>query len=279
MKRGIVIPTYNEYNNIARVVPEIFQVDPDLNILVVDDNSPDGTAEVVRKLSTRYPQKVSLISQDQKYGLGPAYIRGITQAMDWGWDLICEMDADLSHQPIYLKALFHHARHFDLVMGSRYIKGGGIENWPWFRRFLSRYGNLYARRVLGVGIQDLTSGFRCYRRRVLESINLQDIRSNGYSFQIETAYRTALHGFVIKEIPIIFVERELGRSKMSRSIIWEAVLMVWKLRFNRRKLMPPTEEALPDEVMPAMLSARKARKLRRKARKVKAKHLASTRRE
>jgi dolichol-phosphate mannosyltransferase len=263
MKRGIVIPTYNEYNNIARVVPEIFSVEPDLNIIVVDDNSPDGTGEVVRDLCLKYPGKVQLITQEQKQGLGPAYIRGINSALDLGWEMICEMDADLSHQPMYLKNLFQYAQSYDLVMGSRYIDGGGIENWSWCRRLLSRYGNLYARSVLGVNIRDLTSGFRCYRRRVLESINLQDIKSNGYSFQIETAYRTALHGFVIKEIPIVFVERELGRSKMSRNIIWEAVFMVWKLRFNRKRLVQEAKEK-GTQVAPAAGSAGWSKKRRKK---------------
>ena len=236
MKRGIVIPTYNERNNIEPLITEIFRIDPDLQIIVVDDNSPDGTADVVKKLCRAYPDKIRLISGDAKQGLGPAYITGISAALEDGWDLICEMDADLSHQPAHLADLFKWSSSHDLVMGSRYIRGGGIKNWNIARRLLSRFGNIYARCVLGVKIKDLTSGFRCFRREVVEKINLKDIKSNGYSFQIETAYRTILAGFKIKEIPIVFIERKQGRSKMSNSIIMEAVLMVWKLRSHRKRL-------------------------------------------
>jgi dolichol-phosphate mannosyltransferase len=236
MIRGIVIPTYNERTNIEPLITGIFQTDPDLRIIVVDDNSPDGTAEAVKKLVRGYPGKIKLISRKQKQGLGTAYIKGITAALEDGWDFICEMDADLSHQPAHLEDLFKWSESFDLVMGSRYIKGGGIRNWNIARRLLSRFGNIYARTVLGVKIKDLTSGFRCYRREVIETIHLEDIKSNGYSFQIETAFRTHLAGFSIKETPIVFIERKQGSSKMSKHIILEAVLMVWKLRFHRGRL-------------------------------------------
>jgi dolichol-phosphate mannosyltransferase len=242
MKRGIVIPTYNERNNIEPLITEIFRTDPDLHIIVVDDNSPDGTADVIKKLCRAYPDKIRLISEDAKQGLGPAYIAGISAAIEDGWDLICEMDADLSHQPPYLADLFEWSFSHGMVMGSRYIRGGGIDNWNIARRLLSRFGNIYARCVLGVKIKDLTSGFRCYRREVIEKINLKDIKSNGYSFQIETAYRTLLAGFKIKEIPIVFIERKQGRSKMSNSIIMEAILMVWKLRFQRKSLIQDFKE-------------------------------------
>lgn len=264
MKRGIVIPTYNEYNNIERVVNEIFRVEADLHILVVDDNSPDGTGEKVKELGELYAGRVKLITQASKLGLGQAYVRGFTEALRQGWTHICEMDADLSHKPIYLRELFAWARSFDLVMGSRYTPGGGVENWNFSRRLLSMYGNLYARTVLGAPIADLTSGFRCYRRKVLESINLSDIRSNGYAFQIETAYRTWLNGFRIKEIPIVFIEREQGKSKMSKSIVLEAVGMVWKLRFNKDKLIArPVEPAVAPEKARAKAGGSKRTKARK----------------
>ena len=251
MKRGIVIPTYNECNNIEPLITEIFQGDPDLHILVMDDNSPDGTAKVVRRLCRAYPDKVKLIVNEEKQGLGAAYTAGLSQALDDGWDLLCEMDADLSHQPKYLKDLLHWAKSHDLVMGSRYIKGGGIKNWNLWRRMLSLCGNIYSRTVLGVNIKDITSGFRCYRREVLEAIDLDDIKSNGYSFQIETAYRTHLMGFKIKETPIVFIERKQGKSKMSNGIVLEAILMVWRLRAHRKRLanMPrkPVRESTADE--------------------------------
>jgi dolichol-phosphate mannosyltransferase len=268
MRRGIVIPTYNEYNNIERVVNEIFRVEPDLHVLVVDDNSPDRTGEKVKELGERYSGRVKLITQNEKRGLGQAYVCGFTEALRQGWTHICEMDADLSHKPIYLRELFSWSRSFDLVMGSRYTPGGGVENWNFSRRLLSMYGNLYARTVLGAPIADLTSGFRCYRRKVLESINLSDIRSNGYAFQIETAYRTWLNGFRIKEIPIVFIEREQGKSKMSKSIVLEAVGMVWKLRFNKDKLIarPPEPVAVPDTARRRVKGAR--RKKVRKGKKV-----------
>lgn len=264
MKRGIVIPTYNEHNNIARVITEIFQQDPQLNIIVVDDNSPDGTGDVVRGLSARYSDQIKLITQQKKLGLGLAYIKGFTMALSEGWDLICEMDADLSHNPAYLKDLFFWADFYDLVMGSRYIENGGVQNWNLFRRILSFSGNVYSRTALGVKIRDLTSGFRCYRRQVLESINLNEIHSNGYAFQIETAYRTLLNGFSIKETPIVFVEREEGKSKMSKSIILEAVTMVWRLRWNRRLLLT-TPQYVP---VPKLVEDAAVEEVKEKVRKI-----------
>lgn len=239
MKRGIVIPTYNESTNIEPLITECFKLDPELHFIVVDDSSPDGTGKVVEGLVDRYPERVKLLTQPSKMGLGAAYVKGISAGLEAGWDCVCEMDADHSHQPKYLKDLFHWIKSFDLVMGSRYISGGGVVNWNFYRRMLSRYGNLYARMVLGVGIRDLTSGFRCYRREVIESIGLKEIKSNGYSFQIETAYRTHLQGFRIKETPIVFVERLDGSSKMSKTIVREAIGMVWKLRFQRKRLKVP----------------------------------------
>jgi len=237
MKRGIIIPTYNESDNIERLISDIFRLDPEFHLIVVDDSSPDGTGDIVKRAIPDHPDKIRLITQKKKMGLGPAYVKGISIALEDGWDQICEMDADFSHQPKYIPELFKEMSEYDLTMGSRYIKGGGIENWNFFRRFLSSYGNFYARLILGVKIRDMTSGFKCFKREVLESINIQDIKSNGYSFQIETVYRTLINGFKIKEVPIVFVEREQGQSKMSNSIIQEAITMVWKLRFHRDKLI------------------------------------------
>lgn len=249
MKYGVVIPTYNESSNVERLVSQVRAIDPKLHFIFVDDSSPDGTGDIVKKIISKHPEQVKLITQKKKMGLGAAYIKGISEALDDGWDLICEMDADFSHQPKYLPELIKWTSEYDLVMGSRYIPGGGVVNWDFFRRFLSRYGNLYARMVLGAKIKDMTSGFKCYRRQVLESIDLCGIKSNGYSFQIETVYRSLINGFTIKEIPIVFVEREQGQSKMSRSIIHEAIFMVWKLRLNRKKLLQPRKTGQTDTPM------------------------------
>ncbi len=249
MKRGIVIPTFNEQSTIARVITDSLRIDPELNIIVVDDNSPDGTAEVVKSLSLNLPNQIKLITQTMKHGLAMAYINGFIEALNDGWDLIGEMDADMSHQPAYLKKLFHLARSYDLVIGSRYTDGGGIRNWSMFRKLLSLFGNFYARSILNVGIRDITSGFRCYRRKVLESISLEDISSNGYSFQIETAYRTHLNGFRITETPIVFIERESGSSKMSNTIILEAIFMVWRLRMNKKELVQTPAQPIPAAVL------------------------------
>jgi dolichol-phosphate mannosyltransferase len=228
----VVIPTYNESENISALIPQVLEL-PRFRVLVVDDNSPDGTAEVVGALADQEP-RVGLLSRPSKQGLGTAYIAGFRRALAEGAEFVCEMDADFSHNPSYLPALLAAAEtRYDLVLGSRYISGGGTVNWGALRQFISRGGNMYARAILGLPVMDATGGFRCYRRRVLEAIDLDAIHSNGYSFQIELVYRALRAGFQIGEVPIVFPDRRVGQSKMSRRIVLEALLTVWRLRFSR----------------------------------------------
>jgi len=228
----VVIPTYNERENIGALVPQILEL-PRFRVLVVDDSSPDGTAEVVEDLA-RQDARVGLLSRPSKQGLGRAYIAGFRRALTEGAEFICEMDADFSHDPQYLPHLLAAAEtDYDLVLGSRYVRGGGTVDWGLVRRLISRGGNIYARAILGLPVMDATGGYRCYRRRVLEALNLDAIRSNGYSFQIEMVYRSMRAGFRIGEVPIVFPDRRVGQSKMSRRIVFEALLTVWRLRFGR----------------------------------------------
>ncbi|MDZ4719271.1 MAG: polyprenol monophosphomannose synthase [Roseiflexaceae bacterium] len=228
----IIIPTFNERENIGSLIPRILEY-PRFRVLVVDDNSPDGTAEVVRQLSTINP-RVGLHSRPGKQGLGTAYVAGFRQALAEGAAYIFEMDADFSHDPSYLPALLQAAETtYDLALGSRYVPGGATTDWGLLRQLISRGGNLYARTILGLPVIDATGGFRCYRRAVLETLNLDRIRSNGYSFQIELVYRTMQAGFRIGEVPITFPDRRVGKSKMSRRIVLEALVTVWKLRFQQ----------------------------------------------
>lgn len=227
----IVIPTYNERENIGALVPLIVQ-HPRFRVLVVDDNSPDGTAEVVKTLASTN-NRVSLLQRAGKQGLGTAYIAGFRRALAEGAQYICEMDADFSHDPKYLPLLLGAAEtRYDLVLGSRYVRGGGTTDWGLMRKIISRGGNIYAGLILGLPVADATGGFRCYRRKVLETINLDAIRSNGYSFQIELVYQARRAGFRIGEVPIIFPDRRVGQSKMSRRIVLEALLTVWKMRLR-----------------------------------------------
>lgn len=227
----VVIPTYNEYENIGEIVPRILAY-PRFRVLVVDDNSPDGTGTLVQQMAQNEP-RLSLLSRPGKLGLGTAYLAGFRRALDGGASFIFEMDADFSHEPHYLPTLLQTAEQgYDLVLGSRYVAGGGTTDWGFFRQFISRGGNLYASTILGMPIADSTGGFRCYRRKVLETLNLGAVRSNGYSFQIEMVYRTLRAGFRVKETPIIFPDRRVGKSKMSRRIVIEALITVWKLRFG-----------------------------------------------
>ena len=228
----VVIPTYNERENIGELIPRVLEV-PRFRVLVVDDNSPDGTAEIVRDLARGEP-RIGLLSRPGKQGLGRAYLAGFRRALDEGAEFICEMDADFSHDPRYLPDLLAAAEErYDLVLGSRYVRGGGTVNWGLARQLISRGGNVYARAILGLPVSDATGGFRCYRRRVLETLDLGAIQSNGYSFQIEMVYRTRRAGFRVGEVPIIFPDRRVGQSKMSRRIVLEALLTVWRLRFGR----------------------------------------------
>ena len=230
----IIIPTYNEKENLGPLLEAIYEIRPDVHVLVVDDNSPDGTGQLVAEWadSPQYEGRLFLLRRAGKLGLGTAYIAGFRWALARSYRRILEMDADFSHNPRYLPDLLAAAEEADLVLGSRYVPGGGVKNWGFWRRFLSRGGSLYARVLLGLPYQDLTGGFKCFRREVLETLDLGAVRSNGYSFQIELTYRAHCKGFKIKEVPIVFEDREVGKSKMSKHIFWEAVLMVWKLRME-----------------------------------------------
>ena len=230
----IIIPTYNEKENLGPLLEAIYGIRPDIHVLVVDDNSPDGTGQLVADWAEtpQYEGRLFLLRRAGKLGLGTAYIAGFRWALARSYRRILEMDADFSHNPRYLPDLLAAAEEADLVLGSRYVPGGGVKNWGFWRRFLSRGGSLYARVLLGLPYQDLTGGFKCFRREVLETLDLGAVRSNGYSFQIELTYRAHCKGFKIKEVPIVFEDREVGKSKMSKHIFWEAVLMVWKLRME-----------------------------------------------
>lgn len=244
----IVIPTYNERNNLAELLELIFQQQPSAHVLIVDDNSPDGTGKLVQQLmSERYPDRLFLLARASKQGLGTAYIAGFKWALARDYQYILEMDADFSHNPCYLTQLIETALNYDLVLGSRYVPGGGITNWSRLRRIISYGGSLYARFILGLPFKDLTGGYKCFHRNVLKTIQLDDVQSNGYSFQIELTYRAYLQSFQIREIPITFEERAAGKSKMSAKIFLEAVWMVWKLRLakNRLQAMQRATTSLP----------------------------------
>ncbi len=225
----IIIPTYNEAENISRIVPEILAQDPSFHVLVVDDSSPDGTSAAVRRLMES-DDRVHLLERAAKQGLGTAYVAGFKYALANGYDFVFEMDADFSHDPKDLRRLHQMAQQYDLVIGSRYVSGVNVVNWPMRRLILSYSANLYTRIVTGLPVKDATAGFKCYRRAVLQSMNLDAIRSNGYSFQIETNFIAWRNGFRLHEIPIIFVDRRVGVSKMSKHIVYEAAFMVWKLK-------------------------------------------------
>ena len=229
----IIIPTYNESDNVEKLLDLISRTDPAAHVLIVDDNSPDRTYEIVERLmQTSYPGRLFLLKRAGKLGLGTAYIAGFKWALARDYDYIFEMDADFSHDPKYLPAFLAAIEKHDLVLGSRYVPGGGVKNWGLLRKIISRGGSLYARTILGLSLRDLTGGFKCFRRQVLESIDLDAVKSNGYSFQIEMTYRARCKGFRICETPIVFEDRTAGKSKMSRKIFLEAVLMVWKLRMD-----------------------------------------------
>jgi dolichol-phosphate mannosyltransferase len=227
----VVIPTYNEADNIEAILKAVTTSVPQASVLVVDDGSPDGTGELVEKAADADPH-IHLLRGEAKLGLGHAYIAGFTWGLEHGYGLFVEMDADFSHDPEAIPDLLVAAAEADVVVGSRYIPGGGVVGWSKRRHLLSRAGNVYAGLVLGFDVKDATGGFRCYRREVLEAVDLPDVRSNGYAFQIDMTYRAWRLGFGIAEVPITFRERELGTSKMSGSIVSEALLAVgrWGLR-------------------------------------------------
>lgn len=230
MKSLVVVPTYNERANIDEVVARTLAV-PGVDLLVVDDASPDGTGERAEELAAGEP-RLRVLHRPGKAGLGSAYRTGLGQGLDDGYGVLVEMDADLSHDPAVLPDLLAAVRDHDMAIGSRYVPGGGVENWPLHRRMLSAGGNLYVRLLTGVPVHDATSGFRAYRAEVLEAIELRALRSEGYSFQLETVLQAWLAGFRITEVPITFVERVAGASKISRSIVFEAMLRVlaWAVR-------------------------------------------------
>lgn len=229
MKALVVIPTYNEKDNLPRIVPEVLAQDERISILVVDDNSPDGTGQLADGMAAEN-SRMHVLHRPGKQGLGKAYLAGFEWALARDFDRIIEMDADFSHNPKYLGPMLRASEEADLVLGSRYISGVNVINWPMSRLLLSYFANVYARVITGMAVRDLTGGFKCFRRAVLETLNLQAVHSNGYAFQIEMSFRAHRKGFRIKEIPIVFVDREHGQSKMSKSIVREAVWMVPKLR-------------------------------------------------
>jgi dolichol-phosphate mannosyltransferase len=227
----VVIPTYNERENIATLVPLVLAAAPGIEVLVVDDASPDGTAAAVEGLA-RTDARVHLHKRPGKLGLGSAYVEGFRRALDLGADLVLQMDADFSHDPKYIPALLEAIASCDLVIGSRYVSGVNVVNWPLSRLILSYSANVYTRLVTGLPIRDSTGGFKCFRRATLEAIGFETARSDGYAFQIEMNHRAHIAGFRVREIPIVFVDRLQGTSKMSKTIIWEAIWMVWRLRLG-----------------------------------------------
>lgn len=234
----ICIPTYNEAKNITEILDRIRTVSKaikthELNVLIIDDNSPDGTAQIVKDYSVKSPLKIHLINNEKKNGLGFAYITGFKFAIKENAEAIMMMDADHSHNPDHIPQFIAKLKTHDFVVGSRYIKGGGVVNWELKRRLISKFGNLYSQIILGVGINDLTGGFNLYKREVLEKVNLDQIHSNGYSFQIELKYKAARKGFKYTEVPIVFKERKHGSSKFDGSIFREAIFTPWKLKFEK----------------------------------------------
>ncbi|NOZ01652.1 MAG: polyprenol monophosphomannose synthase [Deltaproteobacteria bacterium] len=227
----VVVPTYNEAANIIRLIDEIHSHVAEMDVLVVDDNSPDGTGGLVDE-KARSDQRVRLLSRPGKLGLGTAYVTGFTDCLDRGYSIICQMDSDFSHQPHYLLEFMREIEDADVVVGSRYTAGGRTEDWSLKRKLLSLGGNLYARTILSVPFRDLTAGFKCFRREVLEAIEVSNVTTEGYAFQMEMTYRAWRKGFRIREIPIVFPDRTLGKSKLSQGIFWESLATPWRLRLR-----------------------------------------------
>jgi dolichol-phosphate mannosyltransferase len=229
----LVLPTYEEAENLEPFVAAVLPKLPaDARVLIVDDNSPDGTGEIAERLEGE-EERVRFLHRERKEGLGPAYIAGFRKALAEGAGLVLEMDADFSHDPAYLPRLLEAAKRADLVIGSRYVEGGGVRNWGPLRRAISRGGSAYARLILGVEVKDLTGGFKCFRREVLEAIDLDAVDARGYAFQIEMTYRALEAGFEVAEVPIVFRDREVGKSKMDSSIVREAIWRVPRMRWHR----------------------------------------------
>jgi dolichol-phosphate mannosyltransferase len=234
----VVVPTYNERPNIETLVLGVLQQGPNFRLVIVDDNSPDGTGQVADILAAAHPTRIDVIHRPAKQGLGPAYIAGFERALhlQMAPDLVAQMDADLSHDPEALPRLVAATRHADLAIGSRYVAGGKTVGWPFWRRALSRMGGVYARTVLGAPVSDLTSGYKVWRRPLLEQIGLIALRSDGYAFTIEATWRAVLAGARVTEVPIVFSDRVAGASKLSRRIVIEAAFIVWKLRWEARSM-------------------------------------------
>ncbi|NOT36362.1 MAG: polyprenol monophosphomannose synthase [Saprospiraceae bacterium] len=230
----VIIPTYNEIENIEAIIRAVFQLKEKVDILVMDDNSPDGTADMVRSLQSEYKDQLHLLVGKEKSGLGRAYIRGFKWALEHKYDYVIEMDADFSHPPSNLPELLQCCvlNHADVSIGSRYIPGGGVVNWPFIRLLISKTASLYVRLITGMNIKDPTAGFVCYKSKVLQAIDLDKIQFVGYAFQIEMKYKSYRNGFTLREIPIIFPDRIRGKSKMNILIIKEALLGVFKMRFS-----------------------------------------------
>jgi dolichol-phosphate mannosyltransferase len=232
MEALIVIPTYDESENIETLITTLFLLEADLDVLVVDDNSPDGTGDIVERMQ-RENDKIHLLRRPGKMGLGSAYIAGFKWALEnTDAKYVFEMDADFSHDPSAIPQFLENIQRADLVLGSRYLNGITVVNWPLSRLILSVSANIYSKIITGMPLKDATGGFKCFRREVLKALPLDKIKSDGYSFQIEVNYLVWKHGFTVVEIPIMFVDRRTGTSKMSRRIIWEAAFLVWKLRFD-----------------------------------------------
>ncbi len=229
MEKLIIVPTYNERENIDPLIERLMALPYDLHVLVVDDGSPDGTGDLVKAWQARTP-RVHLMQRPGKMGLGSAYRDGFRYALENGAEYIFEMDADFSHDPDAIGGFLENAEDHDIVLGSRYLRGVTVINWPLSRLILSYTANVYTRIVTGLPLRDATGGFKCFRRRALEAVRLDHVKSDGYAFQIEMSFKCWKKGFTIKEIPIIFVDRQAGASKMSRRIVWEAAWMVWRLR-------------------------------------------------
>jgi len=232
MKSLIIVPTYNELENIRRLLPELMALGPDIRVLVVDDNSPDGTGKLADELAAEN-ERISVLHRPGKLGLGSAYVAGFKYAIQQDVDCVFEMDADFSHDPAMIPRFIEEIASCDVVIGSRYISGINVVNWPMSRLLLSYFANIYTRLVTGMTIRDTTSGYKCFRREVLEHIELDEVRSDGYAFQIEVNFRCWRKGYRLREIPIIFVDRRSGTSKLSQGVINEAVWIVWWLRLQR----------------------------------------------
>jgi dolichol-phosphate mannosyltransferase len=233
MKNIVILPTYNEKENIVKIISQIQNLKLDLDILVVDDNSPDGTSDIVKNIPKTHNNKIFVLDRKEKNGLGKAYIAGFKWALKNNYGVIIQMDADLSHNPKYLVEMLKKIENFDLIIGSRYTKGGGTKGWGKIRKIISRGGGLYSKIILGSHINDLTGGFKCWKSSLLKKIQLDKVTSNGYSFQIEMNHLAEKSGAKILELPIIFTDRDNGKSKMSGKIVREAIWKVWQIKFKK----------------------------------------------